>query len=383
MRSCLAALALSVIVKHGYSLHKNYEKSGLQERSSSHSPLHVPGVSRAVLRSEIKQKMFQLSHNSSHLKNIRRMKNNPQRNESLEQTLLDAITYLNKTRETAVRQMQGRSAPKGCKMMCMVASIVNILALLLSTTGWMSCPMLFALLPLWWSTGMITLMVDEGMDFSMANFMLNQIVTTIGYGSTPSKGERGLQLFDALMSLTSGLLIQPTMYLLIDQSMDFFDDHFWGMFNKNTVFAKFVDMLLWLTLETMILAGKGDDVNLARAFNVAVITATTIGYGDIDPSASVFGENALGLIGHHLISPFLTQAMARFQSDLTTKLKHGPTFKKKPKDADPENADLEKKSLKGNFNTGECKPVKAPSAGGEAPSAGGEGGGGESDGESG
>lgn len=243
--------------------------------------------------------------------------------------------------------------------MCLTASIVDILALLLSTTGWMSCPMLLALLPLWWSIGVITLMTDFGMDFSEANFMLNQIITTIGYGSTPPvEGETGFQLFDALMSLTSGLLVQPTMYLLIDQSMDFFDKQIWGRINNfDNVMGKFVDMLLWLTLDTMLL-GKDD---LVKGFYLAVFTGTTIGYGDIDPSSPEFGEGASGLIGHHLVSPFLTQAMGRFVSALTSKLKHGPTFAVDPTAVDPpaDNPDATTASRvnrnSGHFNKGACQ----------------------------
>lgn len=365
MRSCLAALALSVIVKQCNSLHKNYEQSGLHDSYSFSSfrngripkftgtSKHEPIPSRAVLRSEIKNKMFLLTQNASHVKNLFRMKNNPRRKESIEQTLLDAITYLNQTRETALTRMQEEPDdpinPRGCKAMCLTASIVDILALLLSTTGWMSCPMLLALLPLWWSIGVITLMTDFGMDFSEANFMLNQIITTIGYGSTPPvEGETGFQLFDALMSLTSGLLVQPTMYLLIDQSMDFFDKQIWGRINNfDNVMGKFVDMLLWLTLDTMLL-GKDD---LVKGFYLAVFTGTTIGYGDIDPSSPEFGEGASGLIGHHLVSPFLTQAMGRFVSALTTKLKHGPTF---AVDAGAQTASRVNRNS-GHFNKGACQ----------------------------
>merc|ERR1719362_2075372 len=205
----------------------------------------------------------------------------------------------------------------------------------------MSCPMLLSLLPLWWTTGTMTLMPDEGLDMEEATFMLNQIITTIGYGSSTPRGSKGLLLFNALHQLVSAMLVSPVMYDLISYVQDrvkhWIQQTFIGkklsLFGSNIGLA-YVDFTFWfLVYWSMVYAEKHDEKgDLERAFYLTAITGTTVGYGDINPG----GEDSAFKFPHHLLSPFLTNAFGNLQGAIEAKWLTMPTWSgKKPEDKKP------------------------------------------------
>lgn len=243
-------------------------------------------------------------------------------------TIIDAYDYLNKTREVAVKKNKDQEDRK-CKAMCLTTLIVDTLSLVLATTGWMSCPMLLAIVPLWWSLGVITFMVDGGMDFAMANKVLNEIVTTIGFGSQGAAASKygGIAVFHSIHALVSYCLVGPVVQDLTDAALDIERNLILKYFPKVKPFFEGIGgrFVQCLTLMSVAFALNMIEYNgaMAQSFYQSVIVATTIGFGEI----SYKGDN---LIGYHLISPFLTKAFANLQGDIMEKLGSMPTYGKAP-----------------------------------------------------
>lgn len=216
------------------------------------------------------------------------------------QVVIDAVNYLNDTQAAADDDLGNE---KGCGVSCMVTMLVDMATVSGAALGALPCPVF--LLPLWWGLGVVTFMFDQGLSFTDSLYMLNQIVTTIGYGTHTPKS-RGMQLFHALHSIVSATVVAPVTYELVDYMLDSFGNM------PNVAMAgqldglhkAFYQMIVIMSVE--LFANVAEYKNLAKAFYEAIITATTIGYGDVTPGTNVWKWMHLAL------SPFLTSAMGRF-----------------------------------------------------------------------
>merc|ERR550539_144143 len=157
----------------------------------------------------------------------------------------------------------------------------------------------------WWVTGLLTLTVDQELPLSEAVHVLVQQFTSIGYGSATNE-VTGIKLFHGLHGVLSQMSVARVTGEFINQFLSA------GGSEPAQLFATFS---IALAAATFWFAGDlGADKTayptyfdaLIDGFYQALITMTTIGYGDLSPTAP--WSKYLTPIG----LPLLTTAFANF-----------------------------------------------------------------------
>jgi len=168
----------------------------------------------------------------------------------------------------------------------------------------------------WWTTGILTLTVDQGLTLPEALHMLTQQVSTIGYGTdTPPENSTGLKLFHGLHAVLSQMSVGRMTADIMNQLLK-------ALPGGDTPQTRTAVLLLTTAASAFLFAAdlKVSDSSyanygtaLADALYLAMMTMTTVGYGDLAPSTPM-GQflSPLGL-------PLLTNAFADFQGGLGPK----------------------------------------------------------------
>jgi len=177
----------------------------------------------------------------------------------------------------------------------------------------------------WWTTGVITLTVDQHLTLPEALHALTQQVSTIGYGTnTPPEGSTGLKLFHGLHAVLSQMSVGRVTADIMTKLLK-------ALPGDDTPQTRTTVLLLTVAASTFLFsadlkASKSSYASYGKALldalYLAMMTMTTVGYGDLAPSTPT-GQflSPLGL-------PLLTNAFADFQGGL------GPTSA--PSDPDDE-----------------------------------------------
>jgi len=102
-----------------------------------------------------------------------------------------------------------------CRASCIAASVIDSL-MIFSKIIHYKCPVI--LVPLWWTVGIVTLMIDQDLTLPEAIFVLGQEMTTVGYGSH-GPPTQGLKIFHALSSLSAQLVVTGPSLQEIDRAI--------------------------------------------------------------------------------------------------------------------------------------------------------------------
>lgn len=207
--------------------------------------------------------------------------------------------------------MAGKSAPDSgekCSTSCIITNVVYATMLLLKMANF-NCPLLSALI--WMTLGLLVMTNDQKISFSHALGMLGQQVTSVGYGSHMPK-DLGLRIFHALSGYVSQAMAKNAVfapYTTVSDSVALFfkkeRQYNTSRKLKLTLFPKrtyrgfavvipiLVSTLYWLEYFRR---NAPEEYSYREAFMEAlyftVITATSVGYGDIYPGESP-GQMAL------------------------------------------------------------------------------------------
>jgi hypothetical protein len=201
------------------------------------------------------------------------------------------------------------SSTPACGASCVIAIVLDSLAI-----GWESrrfgddvCTL--PVLVMWWATGILTLTVDQKLDFPEAVHMLMQQVTSVGYGSSGPPGDSvGLKIFHGL----HGVLSQMTVARVTGEALE------WVLKSKigNQPQQLGITLVAMIAASTLVYAADlhlGSTTNYPSYFDALIdgfyqvlVTMTTIGYGDL--GASTNWGKLLTPVG----MPLLTNAFSNF-----------------------------------------------------------------------
>lgn len=198
-----------------------------------------------------------------------------------------------------------------------VMLLIDALFVVMSAMG-KHCPIVNFLV--YYVGGAMVMMLDQQLSFDDVALVLAQQVTTVGYGSS-TVGTYGLKLYHGLHAFLGVTEIAPVLNSLVKASLYFFN-RFWKL--TGTKFEFLVPAALETIVSTMVMAEDlrqadggsstfGD--NVQKALYLVMATASSIGYGDLNPSTA-WGK---------LLTPFmataLTASFAEVGEHLGTKIK--------------------------------------------------------------
>jgi len=234
----------------------------------------------------------------------------------------EAARYL---QDAVAKASAARRKEPACGATCILAIATDLLfiaqetALQLSGKSDQLCTI--GTLVVWWTTGLIALTEDNQLPLSEALHMLAQQVTSVGYGSSGPKDSFGLKMFHGLSSVLSqmsvGRVTGEITAKVLDGTLHFGD----------SLLSHTAALLLTVAASTLLFAADLKEGNskyatygsaLMDALYEAMMTMTTIGYGDLSPSTET-GKfmTPLGL-------PLLTNAFAGFTGELGPPTPPGP-----------------------------------------------------------
>jgi len=232
---------------------------------------------------------------------------------TIQPKLQEAAKYI----QGAVAKANRTRRAESCGAACYIAMITDALLIMQETgamlTGktdtWLCSGLTFLL---WWVTGLIALSIDGDMGFSEAVHVMTQQVTSIGYGST-TPSTNGMKIFNGLSSVLSQMSVgrvtaDMANRLLVTASS-----------GNDTPTTRTAALFATVAISTIYFAsdlysGTTDYPKwwdaLLDAFYLAMMTMTTVGYGDLALNTKA------GKIITPLGLPLLTNAFAGFTGHL-------------------------------------------------------------------
>jgi len=217
--------------------------------------------------------------------------------------LTRANSFLNEKRalvaahehKLALNTTNGKKGEK-CGAACIIGDILDGFFILAKMGHMGICPPVTMLL--WWVIGITTLMTDMKLGFDEAIFVLGQQVTTVGYGSHCPE-TAGMKMFHALHSVFAVLLVSTPTYQLANMLLKPMMDLLIGKSSTDATswwVGKYLPLALTVVASTF---GYAEDFHAADgstypeyadalldALYMTLITLTTIGYGDMNPSTT-------------------------------------------------------------------------------------------------
>lgn len=169
---------------------------------------------------------------------------------------------------------------------------------------------------IWYLVGTAMYMIEGDMDMLSATSMIMQIETTIGWGSNCLTTDAG-KLFTTLHMFIASLFISPTINAWCDQLFTVFDRYmFPNSESQSAIPGRFFTNLFFLValaggvagtyayLDTTG-SGKGTTDAWVNGVYLAIVSLSTIGYGDLSPTTPltmgmglIWGSVGTRLFGH-------------------------------------------------------------------------------------
>jgi len=219
--------------------------------------------------------------------------------------IVDKLATLSATRKTKKKSTV-------CKL-CIVSAIIDGLTLVYEagTSGGLAQKCSPVVVIAWWVMGLLTMTIEQKLPFVDALDMLAQQFTSVGYGSS-SQDTDGIKIFHGLHGIVSQMSVNRVMTEFFASALNSLEKLFADKIGRSPdVLSASVNLLGIGALITFIFAldlGEGKKLKLLDGFYQAVITMTTIGYGDMSPTTD------WGKAISPLTLPTIVQAFGRWNA---------------------------------------------------------------------
>lgn len=201
-----------------------------------------------------------------------------------------------------------------CGAMCVIGIITDAAAIAFESstafTKQKGCS--FPVLVMWWITGLLTETIDHDLSFPEAVHMMVQQFTSVGYGSSTPMEPAGLKIFHGLHGVLSQMSVARVTSEAMNKVLALAGDTPFSLALALTITLG--ASILWFTSDLH----SGDSATYPNWFDAlldgtyqALITMTTIGYGDL--SLTTDAGKLLSPLG----MPLLTNAFANFAGALS------------------------------------------------------------------
>lgn len=225
-----------------------------------------------------------------------------------------------------------------CGGLCITTNILDSLAILFESMKLSETFKKFKCTPImliyWWAMGMLTMVFDQKLHPVDALHTMMQQVTSIGYG-TSSQNDAGIKIFHGLHGVLSQLSVNTATNDVFDWALGKMDAAMTMVApNAGEVEKASVALLVVLAVTA---AWLGEDIDQSHNWNSlrsfgdtmadsiygSLITATTIGYGDVTPNQT--WSKAIT----PLTLPFIVEAFGKWKTAVGGEPRNLPTdFKK-------------------------------------------------------
>jgi len=175
------------------------------------------------------------------------------------------------------------SANQTCGGLCITTAIIDGVAILFETMTTPKARCTPVMLIYWWVMGLLTLTIDQKLPFVDALHTMVQQVTSIGYG-TSSQDDEGIKIFHALHGVLSQMSVNKATADVFDWALGVMDSAMPDIGEVGKASVAFV-VVLAVTVAWFALDLEGSSV-FADSVYGSLITATTIGYGDVTPNST-------------------------------------------------------------------------------------------------
>ena len=219
----------------------------------------------------------------------------------------NATKFIVKKLSTVTRKTGNQS----CGTLCVTSILIDSMSILYEAfhgAGWAPEPCGTFIILVWWVTGLLTMTRDQKLTFPEAIHVLMQQETSVGYGSSGQE-DSGIKIFHALHGVLSQLGVKKANNEVFDWALGQLAGWLPIRGTSSPARAARASILFAFVFGfTAALFGLdlGNDHSAVDAIYGTLITASTIGYGDIS------WTHAWAKLLSPLTVPLLTQSFANW-----------------------------------------------------------------------